>query len=162
MAIGGSFYFGLAIDMEGIRTVEAAIEFGASIAFNIAVASGGVSLMAGIYFKYDGTTGDVTLTGYLRISGHVSVLGLISISLELRMELTYESANGGKVKGRASITVEIEVLFFSFGVEITVERKFAGSNGDPTFLEQMGSSYIDPVQNQEVEAWPEYCMAFAD
>ncbi|MFK7849046.1 MAG: hypothetical protein AB8G77_27405 [Rhodothermales bacterium] len=162
MAIGGSFYFGLSIDMEGIRTVEAAIEFGASIAFNIAVASGGVSLMAGIYFKYDGTTGDVTLTGYLRISGHVSVLGLISISLELRMELTYESANGGKVKGRASITVEIEVLFFSFGVEITVERKFAGSNGDPTFLEQMGSSYIDPVQEDVVEAWPEYCMAFAD
>ncbi|MEM8486901.1 MAG: hypothetical protein AAF564_15215, partial [Bacteroidota bacterium] len=161
MAIGGSFYFGITFDMEGLRSVEAAIEFGASIAFSIAVASGGVTLMAGIYFKYDGVTDEVTLTGYLRLSGHVSVLGLIGISLELRMELTYQSS-GGKVIGRASVKVEIELLFFSIGVEITVERKFAGSNEDPTFLEQMGSSYIDPVQDQTVEAWPEYCMAFAD
>jgi len=49
------------------------------------------------------------------------------------------------------LTVKVEVLFFSTSVEITVEKRFGGSGGDPYFL--------DGFTTQEV--WDEYAGAFA-
>jgi hypothetical protein len=49
---------------------------------------------------------------------------------------------------------------FSISVSITCERKFAGSNGDPSFKELM-APYVDPVSSLPVEPWSEYCAAFA-
>ena len=60
------------------------------------------------------------------------MLGLITASITLELALTYEFETG-KMVGRASVTVEVEVLFFSTSVEISCERRLAGSNGDPTF-----------------------------
>jgi hypothetical protein len=57
---------------------------------------------------------------------------------------------GGEVWGQASVTVKVKVLCFSKSVTLSIERKFAGDAGDPTF-DQM----IDPAD------WEEYCLAFA-
>lgn len=164
--IGGGAFVGLAVNMQGLQIVEASIEFGGSIAFNVAVASGSVHIMAGIYFKMEkiGDVTEITLTGYLRIGGQVSVLALISISIELRMELTYvaQIGSGGKVIGKASLEIKIKIIFFSFGVTITVERKFAGNNNDPTFLDAMGHTYHEPVLLEEVDPWQQYCLAYAE
>ena len=46
----------------------------------------------------------------------------------------------GKCVGRADLTIEIEVFIFSGSVTISCERKFAGSNGDPTLRQLMGLS----------------------
>jgi hypothetical protein len=54
----------------------------------------------------------------------------------------------------------VEILFFSVSVEITAERQFAGSNGDPTFAELM-VPYPDPFDGHEVDPWLVYCEAFA-
>jgi len=150
-AIGGGGFLGLVIDPGGVQMLEAAFEFGASLALDFGVASGEVHIMGGIYFKM--TAKEATLSGYLRIGGSVDVLGLITASIELKMELIYEF-NSGKCVGRATLTVEVEVLFFSASVEISCERKFAGSNGDPSFeqlMEPQGS----------YKPWDEYCEAFA-
>lgn len=164
--IGGGAFVGLAVNMQGLQIVEASIEFGGSIAFNVAVASGGVHIMAGIYFKMEkmGDVTEITLTGYLRIGGNVSVLALISISIELRMELTYvaQIGSGGKVIGKASLEIKVKIIFFSIGVAITVERKFAGNNNDPTFLDAMGHSYYEPVLLEDVDPWQQYCAAYAE
>jgi hypothetical protein len=159
---GGGGFFGITLDPSGVHLLEASFEFGASISIDLGVASGGVHVMAGIYFrmemKDDPAPDEASLTGYLRLGGEVDVLGIISVSLELRMELTYEFASG-KCIGRATLTIEIEVLFFSTSVEISCERKFAGSNGDPSFLQLMS-----PYQNEkgeEIDPWLEYCRAFA-
>jgi len=48
------------------------------------------------------------------------------------------------------------VLIFSGSVTIRAERRFKGSNGDPTFLEIMG---LEPDGSSP--AWSEYCRAFA-
>jgi hypothetical protein len=163
--IGGGAFVGIQVNMQGLQIVEASIEFGGSIAFNVAVASGSVYIMAGIYFKMEklGDVTQITLTGYLRIGGKVSVLGLISISIELRMELTYMSTGGaGKVIGKASLEIKVKIVFFSIGVTVTVERKLAGSNNDPTFLDAMGHAYTDPVLLEEVDPWEQYCIAFAE
>lgn len=108
--------------------------------------------MAGVYFKLE--SGDATLTGYFRLRGEVDVLGLISASLELYMSLTYESATG-KVIGYASLEIEVEVLFFSASVTVAVEKRFAGANGDPTFLDVMSP---DPAA--AFDPWRDYFEAF--
>ncbi len=149
--IGGGGFFGITLDPGGVQLLEAAFEFGASLALDFGVASGEVHVMGGFYFKLQGKEG--SLIGYFRVGGSVNVLGLITASIELRLELIYEFSSG-KCVGRATLTIEIEIIFFSFSVEISCERKFAGSNGDPSFRQLM-----EP--EAEWNPWNEYCDAFA-
>lgn len=153
--LGGGGYFGITLDPQGVQLLEASFEFGACLAVNFFVASGSVHIMAGIYLKIEKDDG--SLTGYLRIGGEVSVLGLISASIELRMELTYEFGSG-KVVGRATLTIEVKIIFFTISVELTCERKFAGSNGDPSFAQLMEPFLLNGAT---VRPWDGYCMAFA-
>ena len=156
---GGGGFFALVIDPDGVQMLEASLEFGASVSVDLGVASGGVHVMAGIYFKFE-TTNGATLSGYFRLGGNVSVLGLISMSVELYLSLTYEEASG-KAAGRATLTVEIEVFLFSTSVEITCERKFAGSASDPTFRELMEPYYDPDFPGEIVNPWHDYCGAYA-
>jgi hypothetical protein len=112
--------------------------------------------MAGIYFSVqrqmiDGNEVDAaTLAGYLRMGGELSVLGLISVSLEFYLIFAYEIQKNAAY-GRATLTVKVEVLFFSTSVEITVEKRFGGSGGDPLFLEAFDTPQV----------WETYAGAFA-
>jgi hypothetical protein len=143
---GGGGFFAMVLTSEKIQLIEGSLEFGGSFSMNIGVASGGVSLMAGIYFKYE--EGNVTLTGYVRCTGSLDVLGLISISAEFYLALTYDSGRDS-VYGQASLTVKIKIIFFSIKVTLTVEREFAHSPA-PMFSDVMDQSH-----------WLSYCEAFA-
>jgi hypothetical protein len=170
---GGGGFFGITLGPKGVQVLEAAFEFGACVCINLGVASGGVSVMAGIYFRLETTSGSAELTGYFRLEGHVSVLGILSISIELYLALSY-NFDTGKAVGLARLTVEVSVFMFSFPVTITCERKFAGSNGDPTFRQVMGTSsdsklaltdelnaiVVTPADATKY-AWRDYCEAFA-
>ncbi|MBI5858603.1 MAG: hypothetical protein HZB42_13270 [Sphingobacteriales bacterium] len=149
--LGGGGFFGLQLDLNGIRQIEAALEFGAAASINLGVASGAVSIMAGIYFKMTMVDdhNSTQLTGYVRINGAVSVLGLITASIELYMALTY-LMDQHKAYGEASLKIKVEVLFFSTSVTLHTQRTFAGSGSDPNF--QMALTQGD---------WEEYCGAFA-
>jgi hypothetical protein len=162
---GGGGFFGITLDPSGIQILEASFEFGASISIDFGVASGGVYVMAGVYFRMEGTA--AALTGYFRLGGYVSVLGLISASLELYLELRYEFETG-KAVGKAELTIEVEVFLFSASVTVTCERKFAGSNGDPSFRDLMGHQPGLALEDEVVAitdttryAWRDYCEAFA-
>jgi hypothetical protein len=162
---GGGGFFGVTIDPHGVQILEAAFEFGASISVDFGVASGGVHVMAGIYFRMERDA--ASLTGYFRLGGHVSVLCLVSASLELYLELRYEFSTG-KAVGVAQLTIEISILMFSASVTIRCERKFAGSNGDPTFRQLMGAQPALALADELAQidggtryAWREYCEAFA-
>jgi hypothetical protein len=148
MAFGGGGYFLIAVDPAGVQQLEAGFDFGASLAMNFGVASGEVHVLGG--FIYAMKDGNASLDGFLRIGGNVQALGIVSVSIELALDLHYEFSSG-KCVGRATLTVEVEIAFFSVSVEITCERKFAGSSGDPTFAQIMPSP-----------AWHTYCEAFAD
>ena len=150
---GGGGFFHLQLDTAGIKLLEAAFEFGATAALDIGVASGEVHIMAGIYFamqrKEPANVLVATLSGYLRLGGSLSVLGIVKISVEFVLSFTYDGGRD-KAYGRATLTVQVEILFFSMSVELTVERAFGGS-GDPKFGELMNTP----------EAWSEYALAFA-
>ncbi|MCO6449392.1 MAG: hypothetical protein J5I90_01270 [Caldilineales bacterium] len=147
---GGGGFFAISLNAGGIEQIEAAIEFGGNISLNLGIASGGVYVMAGIYFSMTGS--EVKLTGYLRCGGYLEVLGIISISIEFYLGFTYRHKdNGGdEVWGQASVTVCVKVLFFSMSVKLSIERRFAGAAGDPTFAQT-----IEPTD------WDAYCAAFA-
>jgi hypothetical protein len=151
--LGGGGFFHLQLDTEGIRLLEAAFEFGATAALDIGVASGSVFIMAGIYFKLEKKSSgnkESTLTGYLRMGGKLSVLGLVSVSVEFNLSFTY-LPDKGKAYGRATLTVTIEILFFSTSVELSVERSFGRDGGDPTFDQLITGP----------DVWAEYAGAFA-
>jgi hypothetical protein len=129
---------------------------------NFVVASGSLSVMAGIYFRLEVTAGteSVELTGYFRARGEVDVLGLISACIELYLELSYRSIGGAsKAVGKASISIEVSVCFLSFSVSVSCEKQFAGSSGDPTFVDMMGP-YTDAIGAAH-DPWSDYCAAFA-
>jgi hypothetical protein len=154
---GGGGFFAVTVTPAGVQVLEAAFEFGAAASLDFGVASGSVSVMAGIYFRIEAD--EASLTGYFNLKGRVSVLGLITASLELSLELYYEFGSG-KCVGRASLIIEVEVLFFSASVEVKCEKKFAGANGDPSFAQIM-APYEDPATEETVEPWRDYCNAFA-
>lgn len=155
MMFGGGGFFAIGIGTEGVREIEAALEFGAAIAIDLGVASGGVEVKAGVYFHWldpGGPQKTVELTGYIRLHGELSILGLISASLTFNLQFTYLK-EGGKstVVGEASLEIEIDILFFSFSVSVKSRREFGGSPSDPTFLQQI------PVP----ALWADYCGAYA-
>ena len=154
---GGGGFFLMETSVKGFMMMEAAFEFGAAISFDVGVASGGVSIMGGFYFKME-MVDEMTLiqlTGYIRINGALSILGIITISLEFYLALTYimkaaADSKAGKLIGEATIKVKIEILFFSTSVSVTARRTLKGADADPTFAQMI-----------EEPDWVDYCEAFA-
>ena len=153
------------LDPSGVQILEAAFEFGAAISSDFGVASGGVHVMAGLYYRMEKNA--ALLAGYFRLGGHVDVLGLITASLELYLELSYE-VESGKCAGRAQLTIEVKVFVFSGSVTISCERKFAGANGDPSLRQMLGHDATLPLPQELAGikadtryAWREHMEAFA-
>ena len=94
-----------------------------------------------------------TLSGYLRLNGHLSILGLISLSLEFYLAFIAVIYQGKvqKLEGQATLKVKVEVLFFSKTVSVSVRRELKGADADPKFIEMI-----------EPDDWQEYCLAFAN
>ncbi|WP_435592695.1 LysM peptidoglycan-binding domain-containing protein [Nocardia sp. bgisy118] len=152
MAIGGGGWVAIRLAPKGLVMLEMGLEAGASLSVDLGVASGSVSVMIGVFLRLEGEKGQ--LTGYFRIRGEVEVLGIASASITLELSLTYDFASG-KLVGRASLRVEIEIAFFSASVEITCERKLAGSKGDPTL------TMIMPPTEGGLAMWDQYFSSFA-
>ena len=153
--LGGGGFFALGISTRGVNEIEAALEFGAGAAIDLGVASGSVEIKAGVYFHWlepVPDAGSVELSGYVRLHGELSVLGIISASLTFNLQLSYlKEGSRSVVWGEATLTIEVEVLFFSASVEVRCRREFGGSESDPKFIDQIPTPAV----------WTEYCEAFA-
>lgn len=159
--LGGGGFLRILLGMRGVQGFEGALEFGAAVAIDLGVASGSVSIMAGIYFQFKQLQGSdgkpavpagnsVVITGYVRAIGELDVLGLIHVSIEFYLGLTYADDGGAKrVEGVARVTVRVEVLFFSESVSVEMKKEF-GAGKDPFFGDQITQG-----------DWNTYCDAFA-
>jgi hypothetical protein len=151
---GGGGFFAVGVGTDGFEILEVALEFGAAASIDLGIASGSAKIVVGIYFKLEEKAGppkhqETSLTGYFRAHGEVSVMGIISITLDIYLGLTYEFDNN-KVTGTATVSISVHIIFFSISASVTVERKFGGE-GDPKFL--------DAIPDQST--WNEYADAFA-
>jgi len=151
-AIGGGGFVGLDVGLGGVTMLEASLEFGASVELNLGVASGAAMIMGGFYYQMAGN--GFTISAFIRAAGELEVLGIISVSIEFYLALTYTSKSpgvphAGKLYGQASLSIEISILFFSKTVSVSMEREIAGS--DPKFIDQYSQA-----------DWAEYCSKFDD
>lgn len=144
--LGGGGFFAIEVGLDGVEALEASLEFGASLAVDLGVASGGVSVMGGVYYAMESDT--AKLDGHFRMSGALEVLGLIAVSLVFYMALTYQDSPE-MVWGEATLTVEVEVAFFSKDVDISVRKEFA-TPPPPSFSHLMTE-----------DEWLTYRLAFA-
>lgn len=178
---GGSGFITLVLGLHEVQQVTAGINFGGNFELNLGVASGGIQLVAGIFYNYGATTG-VQLTGYVKLSGGVCVLGIISVSVTLDLTLTYQENNGQSwVTGSATLTLSIHIIFFSVSFGFTITKQFSGSGSPPPAQDPAirraaghaidpfdpGYSFTDPVTPagfadlMTVENWSDYCAVFA-
>jgi hypothetical protein len=167
---GGGGFCAVSFGLDNFELFEAALEFGAKLSLDIGVASGSVSVMAGIYLALGGSTGE--LTGYLRINGELDILELISMNIEFYLGFTYDF-DKDEVWGEASVTVEIEVLIFSGSVTLGPIRKRFGGGGSAPSVDARGSrtavaaangspSFKDLVSDQDWQNQDTgYCALFA-
>jgi len=144
MAFGGRGFFRIAIQSDGERELEGALEFGGSLAFDVGVASGGLYVMAGIYFAI--TKNSTDISGFIRAGGFVRVLGLITASIEFLLMLKYkEEGNQTYLAGIAQVVVSIDLFLFSKDVTIRMEKKIAGAekqaNDDQVAMRSSRSDY---------------------
>jgi hypothetical protein len=151
LIFGGGGFFGMRMGLDDIEMMEGALEFGAYFSLFLGTASGSVHAAAGIYFKHDQDS--VQLSGYCRVGGELEVLGLISVSTEFYMCLAYADSNQNACVGQASVTVDIDLCLFSMSVTVgPVEKRF--SHSPP--LNQLAFGYVVPENG-----WKEYVAAFA-
>jgi hypothetical protein len=156
--VTGGAFLALHIGLDGIERVEASVELGGSLALNLGVASGAVFLMIGIHMTMEGKKNDVTLGGYVRTGGALSVLGLITVSVEFYMELAYLFASN-MMRGEASLTVKVKVLFFSKKVTLTVVRELGAPSPSARLLRPTVN--METAHLADESAWGRYCDAFA-
>jgi hypothetical protein len=130
---GGGGYVGLQLSARGVVMVEAALEFGAIAEIDLVVASGSVSIMGGFYYRKDADS--TTLSGFIRASGELTVLDLVSMSMQFWLSLAYEErSTGAWLVGECTIQVEISFAFFSVGASVTMRREFSKGGGNPAKL----------------------------
>lgn len=153
---GGGGFVALVVDTGGMREIEVQLEFAAKIEINLGVASGGVYIKGGFYFhlEEEGDFQKIRFEGFVELGGHLSVIGLITVSLVFHLALAYEKDRAAKTSrlfGQATLIVEVEILFFSTSVSVKVEKEFAGSKADPLFIDFIPTDAV----------WRRYCEAFA-
>ncbi len=126
---GGTFFMALELrSQSNVVKIEAAIEFGAVAELNLGVAHGGVHIFGGFYFLTE--PNHLILSGYLRAGGELTILEIVSMSVEFNLSLVYENRNGAAfLVGECTLTVEVHVLFFSASVRLSMRREFSKSGG---------------------------------
>jgi hypothetical protein len=168
-AIGGGGFFAIAFGLDGLEKLECALELGAYLSVNFGVASGSISIAAGIYFaiekkQVDGN--DVTTVGldaYVRFVGKAQALGIVSISLEIYLSLGFQTPPP-ILRGTAKVELKVKVLFLSVSVKITVERQIAASSSAAaaaatrSLTVDGGPNFADLFDEAH---WIEYAQAFA-
>jgi hypothetical protein len=152
--LGGGGFLAITVSTAGVQEIEAQLEFGAFAAINLGVAAGAVYIKGGFHFIWSAAKKSVELEAFVELGGSLSILGLISVSITFHVGLTYHEISDPKsneLVGQATLTVEVEVLFFSKSVEVSVEKRFAGSARDPRFIDFIPAASV----------WQTYCSAFA-
>ncbi|WP_165495264.1 hypothetical protein [Actinomadura roseirufa] len=135
--LGGGGHFEIEVSSRQIEKLDASLEVIGNVALDLAVAAGRVLIELGVFFRrevkekknHSGTYVEVHLGGYLRISGRFSVLGLISLNLELYADAEYVNQDGtGGVFVHAHVTVSIDLTFWHVSVGVSFTKTFLGAD----------------------------------
>jgi hypothetical protein len=162
---GGTGFFALEMRTDGTVLIEAGIEFGGIVSINLlGIVSGGVYVFAGIYFSV-GSANNIAVSGHLRFGGNVDVAGIISVSIEFYIALTYQIADKVLI-GEGRVTIGVKVLFFSLKKTFSVSRRISGfgdAPGEGLVFAVAGDQSTLPnfTTTMSPAQWHKYCKTFA-
>jgi hypothetical protein len=128
---GGGGFFAVSLGPDGVERLEAALEFGATASIDVPGVDGEAHIMAGIYYSHDARR--AVLSGFFRAGGHFHVVGLIDLSIDFYLGLTWSS--GSSVEGDATLHIEIGMAFFTVSVDLHCHRSFAGGGSGALMAE---------------------------
>ena len=165
--LGGTGFFAIEVRTDKSARVEGAIEFGGVLAINLLdIVKGGLYAFAGIYISVEsGTETSHTLfSGFVRWGGYADVLGLISVSIEFYVALSYVP-DTKILEAEARLTIGVKVLFFHESFGFTVKQRVANFGALPAdivtlglVLQGSGAAPANPITEAQ---WADYCHAFA-
>jgi hypothetical protein len=157
---GGGGFFAAEATPSKMELLEGALDFGASAELTVAVAHGRAQIFGGFYFGVEPTR--AVFTGYFSAYGVLDIAGLISMSVLFYLGLSYINDNGtAKAVGECTVSVEIDILFFSVHYDLTVRREFTkGSVSSAMLLSDRDSAEHCPAGHPKcdrswLKAWQE-------
>jgi hypothetical protein len=153
--LGGGGFLELTIRDGRLTEVVAAIEVGGVWSVDWVVVQGEVHALAGIELRL-GADGGVGLTGFLRVGGSVSVLGLVSVSLEVSARITADLVPRLKISAQARIVIEVDLFLVSAAVDLA-HTVVLYEEGDETRDLRLGTVSEAAAR----AAWAERRAAFA-
>ena len=150
---GGGGWLELCLGADGVESLTIGFVFGAMAELNVGVASGVVYIQFGIVLVLKVVESpqkgqETDLTGFVRAGGGLEFFGMLTITMELYIALTYKDP--GKAYGKAKFTVSLAISILSVTFTFEAERELAGTGADPGFADQ-----ISPAD------WSAYCGAFS-
>jgi len=127
LTIGARYRVGARPDAQ----LSIGLSAGASLPFDIGVASGGVSLLVSLSVEWSsGTSAGLAIVLRAMLSGELQILGIISVSLTIALEARYQS--GGALVCRGILRIKIKICWF---IKIDLSADFSltlagrGGNG---------------------------------
>ncbi|MDT5153507.1 MAG: hypothetical protein QOI01_5240, partial [Mycobacterium sp.] len=159
LMFGGTGYAEIELNQHGLQRFDAGMEFGALIVVDFVIARGEVHVLGGVRFQLEADH-SVTVTGYLRIGGSVEVLGLVSVSIELILSLSYSSARNALV-GRATLVIEVDLTLWSDTMELdSGEWVLAGPSHPSHHLQHFANMLPGETAFDGLSQWRRYRAAF--
>lgn len=122
-------------------TLEIGVVVGLGLGITFGVVSGGVWLQVGCSLAFtwanQGTT--TTMRVFLLVRGNVDVCGLITASITLLFEVSYD---GASIIGAGTLTVRVKIsMFYTLNVDQHIEYVFAGEKKDQGGGEDYPAAY---------------------
>jgi len=148
---GGGGYAAVALEGSKLTELDISMEFGGMISVDFTVVKAEVHALGGVRSALVGD--DVQLAGFIRIGGSVSLFGLASVSIEMRIELMYDGTRN-QLAGRATLVIEIDLTLYSDSVELDSGLWVLAGGSSPPPPPDLGS----PVAQQ---GWSTYQGAYA-
>jgi hypothetical protein len=159
----GQGSFGMTITPKGV-TVDASLAFGGAFEIDLTVVKGGVALTAGIHLHKDD---NLEVGGFLHLCGGVELFGLIGITLDAMMSLSWDS-HSSAFTGEVQLTLTVDLLFIHKSVQVTFTKTFGGGSHapsagtlagvpQPNVFALLGGSAVAGYAH----AWESYCGGFA-
>jgi hypothetical protein len=175
--VGGGGFLAVGVSTRGIDTVEGSLELGGNITISLGIVEANAHVMMGVHFGLlPGAQGGVELdfSAYIRIGAEVDLLGLVGVSIDMYLGLTFTPKIAmpnpppgilGVVGGVASLTVGVHLLFVDKSFTLTFERNFViPARADLPLVGSVSLPILsDPGFDEMVseDDWQTYCQAFA-
>lgn len=164
---GGGMFFEMQMAGSRLVALSAAVEYGLMGAFDSGVVKGVGRVVVGIYIMQNAQGG--LLQGYFYAGGYARILGIISVTVDLRISLTYSTT--GRVDGAGRFSVSIGVGPFSWTLTYTVEYQSkkasaiqandVGALAQPASTPDVQDDGPTPVDLRNGQRWKDYRAAFA-